>query len=131
MLRVDCKLSLVPTGEKIVAELVFRNVSQVSVGIPHWNLIAAGRMTWWAFEVTRDGAEVPYKCVMTKRRATTDEDRIFLSAGVRHSSRTTISECYDFKQPGRYRVRYKASISIPDRDEYLEISSNTEELTVA
>lgn len=129
MLRVDCDLSLVRTGQRIVAELVFKNASQIPVGIPRWNLIADGRMTWWAFEVTRGVTEIAYTCAMVKRAAPTDADRIILDVGATHSSRTTISECYDFTAPGQYRVQYKASISVPDREEYLEIVSNTAELS--
>lgn len=130
MLRVDCDLSLVRTGGKIVAELVFKNASEVSVGIPYWNLIADGRMTWRAFEVSRGVTEIAYTCMMVKRAAPTDADRVVLGGGATHSSRTTISECYDFTVAGRYRVQYKASISVPDREEYLEIVSSIAELSV-
>ena len=129
-LSVDCHLSLVRTGERIVAELVFENVSPIPVKIPYWWLIRDGRMTWWAFKVSRDGIEIPYTCKMASRLAATDADRIRVNAGATFSTETTISECYDFAAPGKYQVQYVASISVPEQYEYLEIVSNSVELVV-
>ena len=128
--HVQCNLSVERAGSTVVARLVFENRSNVSIPIPHWTLLDDGKMTCWAFEVVRDRTEVPYECAMAKRLAQTAADKIVLDVEAKYSSRTTISECYDFTAPGRYRVHYRASISIPDREEFLEIVSNTAELTV-
>ena len=110
MVRVECNLSLTRTNERIVAELDFKNASEIPVGIPHWNLIADGQMTWGAFEVARGVTDIPYRGVMIKRKPPTDADRIILSVGGTYSSRATISESYDFTDPGRYRVQYSALV---------------------
>ncbi len=130
LLRVECNLSLVWSEQKIVAKLIFKNISKIPIGIPHYKIIADGRMTRGSFEVLRGDYKMPYRCVMAKRFSPTDADRIYIDSGGTYSSQTTISECYDFSIPGQYLVQYRESIHVPNCDELLEIVSNSVMLTV-
>ena len=61
------------------------------------------------FEVTRDGAEVPYLGAHYKRPAPTAKDYYLLKPGASHTARVELSALYDMSVTGDYTVRYRSA----------------------
>jgi peptidyl-Lys metalloendopeptidase len=60
------------------------------------------------FEITRDGAKVPYEGAHYKRPAPTAADYFLLKPGASHTARVELSSAYDMSITGDYAIRYNA-----------------------
>ena len=128
--RMACSLDLAHSEAGIVASLRFENHSQVAVSIPRWKLVTDGKLTWAAFEVTREARAVPYRCITIKRGEPSKGDLVVIRPGDSFETETVISLCYDFAQDGAYSVRYRGFISVPNDGGLVEIVSNVVMRTV-
>ena len=61
------------------------------------------------FEITRDGAAVPYTGALIKRAKPTQADYYLLKPGASHTVKVELSALYDLSVTGDYAIRYRAA----------------------
>jgi hypothetical protein len=106
---LDCALSgpaTVKAGEPV--EVVFRlsNPTPRPLYVLDWHTPLEGLLND-IFEVTRDGAEVPYTGPMLKRGPPQADDYVTVAPGASVEGRVEVSLAYDLRQPGRYRIAFR------------------------
>lgn len=129
---VTCELRCEWTQEGLIANLSFKNVTDGDVQLLDRNLIGgdeATELTWSPFEVTHNGARIPYAGKLVKRAAPTNADYRALTPGEAVTAMVNISNAYNLSAPGTYRVRYASVNFSPDGSKRIDIASNTVEIT--
>ena len=129
---VTCELRCEWTSEGLIANLSFKNVTDGDVQLLDRNLIGgeeATELTWSPFEVTRNGARIPYAGKLVKRAAPTIADYRALTPGEAVTATVNISNAYNLSAPGTYRVRYASVNFSPDASKRIDVASNTVEIT--
>lgn len=127
---VGCRLNVLRDVDRIIAELSFTNNGKRTVPFTKWRLLAEDEMTWWAFEITRGSTSVAYTCMMVKRVKPRPQDYYHLKPGETYVTKTEISGCYDFSEPGLYKISYFSLNSLPGESESFKIRSNSVELMI-
>lgn len=61
------------------------------------------------FDITRDGAKVPYTGALIKRAKPTQADYYLLKPGASHTVKVELSALYDMSVTGDYAIRYRAA----------------------
>jgi peptidyl-Lys metalloendopeptidase len=61
------------------------------------------------FDITRDGAKVPYTGAMIKRAKPTAADYFLLKPGASHTVKVELSALYDMSVSGDYAIRYRTA----------------------
>lgn len=61
------------------------------------------------FDITRDGAKVPYTGALIKRARPTQADYYLLKPGASHTVKVELSALYDLSVTGDYAIRYRAA----------------------
>ena len=127
-LQIDCRLALENQDSDIEAHLVFTNSSTIPLEIPESKLLAGGKMTWDAFEITLDGERVSYMCIMVLPDPNKIRE-VTLAPGETYESTTNLSGCYEIEKPGTYEVRYCGHIWCKSAQQSINVISNTERLS--
>jgi 2-iminobutanoate/2-iminopropanoate deaminase len=109
---LTCMLSVpkrLKVGEPV--ELLFRlgNPTSQSLSVLSWHTPLEGLLND-IFRVTRDGAEVPYRGEMMKRGAPDASAYVTVAPGTSVEARVNLSEAYDFRQPGKYRLEFRGPL---------------------
>lgn len=94
--------------EDVVVRVTITNTSSTPQYILKWHTPFGG-VEEALFEVTRDGAPVPYLGAHYKRPAPTANDYYLLKPGASHTAKVELSAIYDMSVTGDYSVRYHAA----------------------
>jgi len=127
---IACTLDVHRANSEVMAAVTFENTTGTSARFPHWTLVSDGKMTWHYFEVTREGQRVPYHCIFVKRGVPTEDEMLAIDGHHICTSRTKVSECYDFTIPGVYRINYRSYTGRRSDHVEIEIVSNIVTLVV-
>jgi peptidyl-Lys metalloendopeptidase len=122
--KIECTIRVVKKGDSVWATITFTNVGSTSIAMLKRNLILDGEQTWAAFEVTKDGARIPYRCLTIKAEEPKASDYREMKQGERIKTETNLSNCYDLSRPGQYTVQYRAINPHPETHELLVITSS-------
>ena len=94
--------------DDVVVRVTITNTSSTPQYILKWHTPFAG-VEEALFEVTRDGAPVPYLGAHYKRPAPTAKDYYLLKPGASHTAKVELSGIYDMSVTGDYSVRYHSA----------------------
>jgi peptidyl-Lys metalloendopeptidase len=94
--------------DDVVMKVTFTNTSSSPQLVLKWHTPFAG-IEESLFEVTRDGAAVPYLGAHYKRPAPKASDYFLLKPGASHTTKVELSGLYDMSVTGDYAVRYRTS----------------------
>ncbi|MES2018382.1 MAG: M35 family metallo-endopeptidase [Pseudomonadota bacterium] len=94
--------------DDVVLRVTITNTSSTPQYVLKWHTPFGG-IEEQLFDVTRDGAPVPYLGAHYKRQAPTAKDYYLLKPGASHTSRVELSGLYDMTVTGDYAVRYHAA----------------------
>jgi hypothetical protein len=128
---VTCDLHCEWTAEGPVANLSFKNVSGSDVALLQRNLLTgddATELSWSPFEVTRNGARVPFRGKAVNRAAPKQDDYRVLTPGEVVTATVNVASAYDFSAPGTYNIRYASVNFARDGHKRIDIASNAVEL---
>jgi peptidyl-Lys metalloendopeptidase len=92
-------------GEPV--ELLFRlsNSTSQPLYVLTWHTPLEGLLNR-CLRVTRDGAELAYRGEMMKRGAPVASSYVTLAPGASVEAKVELSQAYDFKVPGKYRIEF-------------------------
>ncbi|HYH96441.1 protease [Hyalangium sp.] len=92
-------------------ELVFRlsNLTPQPLFVLSWHTPLEGLLND-IFHVTRDGTELPYTGEMMKRGPPAASAYVTLAPGSSAEAQVELSQAYDFKQPGKYRIEFRGPL---------------------
>jgi hypothetical protein len=122
--NVNCNLSVLVDGKDIIAEVIFTNPSKDVIPILKRNLLMEDELTWAAYEVTRQGVQVPYTGRTIKRGAPRSQDYYGLEANTSVKVRVILNNYYDLSPPGEYTVKYASFNAIMGREGSFDMESN-------
>ncbi len=109
---LDCVLSVpgsVRAGEPVELRFQLTNRTQQPLYVLKWRTPLEGLMGK-DFQVTRDGTEVAYQGRMVKRGNPTAESYVTLAPGASVDATVDLSQAYEMKQPGRYRIAFHGEL---------------------
>lgn len=121
---VSCDLTLSVDEDRVIVRVIFKNHTSRAIRILRSTLLGDGEMSWAAFEITLDDAEVPYRGRTIKRGPPTAEDYHTLKPNETYTTTIDISKTYDLTKPGRYHLRYRSINIDPDTKNMFEIVSS-------
>jgi hypothetical protein len=119
---LDCTMSVpaqVRAGQPVEVSFKLTNPTSRPLHVLRWLTPLEGLMGS-LFQVTRDGAEVPYRGPMLKRGDPAASDYTTVAPGASVEAKVEASLAYDFSQPGRYRIAF--------RDELMDVATDTAEV---
>lgn len=90
-------------------QFTLRNTGSTDTLLVRWDTALAG-ISNDLFEVTRDGAAVPYIGRLYKRGLPEAADYIEIKAGEQRQAVIDLSQVYDMSRPGNYLVRFAGSM---------------------
>jgi hypothetical protein len=128
---VTCDLRCEWTDDGPIANLSFTNVSGGDLALLQRNLLAgdeAAELSWSPFEVTRNGARVPFRGAAVNHAAHKEGDYRMLTPGEVVTATVNVGSAYDFSAPGTYSIRYASVNFARDAQKRIDIASNTVEL---
>ena len=94
-------------NDNVAVRLTITNTSGQPQMILKWHT-AFSEIEESLFEVTRDGAKVPYLGAHYKRPAPKASDYYLLKPGASHTVRVELSDMYDMSITGEYKISYSA-----------------------
>lgn len=119
---LTCTMSVpaqVRAGQPVEVRFQLTNPTAKPLHVLRWQTPLEGLMGR-IFEVTRDGAEVPYQGPMVKRAAPAASDYTTIAPGATAEASVEASLAYDFSQPGRYRIAFRNELhDVAEGDESL------------
>ncbi len=104
---VAAEKSALGKNDNVTVRLTLTNTSSQPQMILKWHT-AFAEIEESLFEVTRDGAKVPYLGAHYKRGAPKASDYYLLKPGASHTVRVELSDMYDMSITGQYTVSYSA-----------------------
>jgi hypothetical protein len=126
-IAVDSRLAIKIEGGAVFALLRFKNISGKK-GLVHKSILLSDG-EFGAFEVTRDGKEIPYKGPFIDKAWSVKEDWHPLEAGETYETTIRMTDYYDFSNPGKYRVLYERGYSPGGKFTLLQSNVVTLEVT--
>ncbi|RKH22173.1 protease, partial [Corallococcus sp. CA031C] len=120
--NLECTLSAPATahvGESVEVLFKLTNRSAQPVWVLKWQTPLEG-ILGTVFQVTRDGTEVQYQGPMVKRAAPSASSYEALAPGATAENRVEVTQAYDFKTPGTYRITF--------RDELMDVATRQEDV---
>jgi len=93
--------------DNVTVRLTLTNTSSQPQMLLKWHT-AFAEIEESLFEVTRDGAKVPYLGAHYKRGAPSASDYYLLKPGASHTVRVELSDMYDMSITGQYAIAYSA-----------------------
>lgn len=109
---LDCVLSVpasVRAGEPVELRFQLTNRTAQPLYVLKWRTPLEGQMGT-DFQVTRDGTEVSYQGRMVKRANPGADSYVTLAPGASVDARIDLSQAYEMKQPGRYRIAFHGEL---------------------
>ncbi|WP_375773566.1 protease [Archangium gephyra] len=109
---LECVLSVPPSvraGEPVELRFQLTNRTAQPLYVLKWRTPLEGLMGK-DFEVTRDGAEVPFLGRMVKRGNPPADAYVTLAPGASVDAKVDLSQAYEMKQPGRYRIAFQGEL---------------------
>ncbi len=109
---LECAISVAPNlplGGPVELRFTLSNPMKGPAFVLNWRTPLEG-MKGRDFEITRDGAEVPYQGPMVKRAAPTAENYVMLSPGGSVDATVDLSKAYDLSKPGKYRIAFRGEL---------------------
>lgn len=109
---LECSLSApaqLKVGEPVPVQLRLTNPTAQPLSVLTWRTPLEG-LLGDDFQVTRDGAEVPYEGPMVKRGEPQAADYTSLAPGKSVEATVDLSKGYALQQPGRYRIAYRGPL---------------------
>ena len=100
------KRTLGPNDEVLV-RVTMTNASSAPISVLKYQT-PFGEIEQSMFEVTRDGAKVPYEGLLAKRGAPKEDDYYVLQPGKSYNATVELSSMYDMSITGDYTVRFKS-----------------------
>lgn len=91
--------------DDVVVNVTLTNASSVPQYVLKWHT-PFGDIEESLFEVTRDGAKVPYEGMHVKRAAPTPADYYVIQPGKSHKVKVELSQMYNMSISGDYSIRY-------------------------
>lgn len=130
----EITLAVIQNNEDdIVLRMTMVNRDEKAFPLLRWNLPEDGELTNALFEVTRNGAPVPYRGKMVKR-SVSDQDYLQIKPGEQRSATIALAQGYDVKPRGRYTIQYRAwnqyTRNIPDKKLPVLVEMSSGVLTV-
>jgi hypothetical protein len=124
-LKIDCELKIERRQAEAWAVITFTN--RMKQPAPLWkrNLFMEGRVSFDAFQVTRDGTNIPYRGALAKRSPPADQDLFRLQAGQSYTARFRLNDHYAVTTPGHYSVVYLVFDGYARGYKLTELRSNT------
>lgn len=109
---LECALSVpasVRAGEPVELRFQLTNRTAQPLYVLNWRTPLEGL---WGndFQVTRDGAQVPYQGPMKKRANPSAQNYVTIAPGASVDGTVELSLAYDMKQPGRYRIEFRGQL---------------------
>jgi peptidyl-Lys metalloendopeptidase len=95
-------------SDNVTVRLTITNTSAQPQMVLKWHT-AFAEIEESLFDVTRDGAKVPYLGAHYKRGAPKASDYYLLKPGASHTVRVELSDMYDMSITGQYTIAYKAA----------------------
>lgn len=105
---VSAEKSSLGKNDNVTVRLTITNTSAQPQMVLKWHT-AFAEIEESLFEVTRDGAKVPYLGAHYKRGTPKASDYYLLKPGASHTVRVELSDMYDMSITGQYTVAYKAA----------------------
>ncbi|MEJ7806749.1 MAG: peptidase M35, partial [Telluria sp.] len=105
---VAAEKSVLGKNDNVTVRLTLTNTSAQPQMVLKWHT-AFAEIEESLFEVTRDGAKVPYLGAHFKRGAPKASDYYLLKPGASHTVRVELSDKYDMSITGQYTIAYKAA----------------------
>ena len=105
---VVAEKSALGKNDNVTVRLTITNTSAQPQMVLKWHT-AFGEIEESLFDVTRDGAKVPYLGAHYKRGAPKASDYYLLKPGASHTVRVELSDMYDMSITGQYTIAYKAA----------------------
>ena len=105
---VAAEKSSLGKNDNVTVRLTITNTSAQPQMVLKWHT-AFAEIEESLFEVTRDGAKVPYLGAHYKRGTPTASDYYLLKPGASHTVRVELSDMYDMSITGQYTIAYKAA----------------------
>ena len=94
--------------EDVVVKVTITNTSDSPQYMLKWRTPFEGIVAP-LFDVTRDGAKVPYQGALIKRPAPTASDYFLLKPGASHTVKVELSALYDMSVTGDYVISYRTA----------------------
>jgi hypothetical protein len=107
---LECSLSVPPSlkaGQPVEARFQLINRTAQPLFVLKWRTPLEGRLLGNDFEITRDGAEIPYQGPMAKRGNPGADSYVTLAPGASVEAKVELSLAYELTQPGRYRIAFR------------------------
>jgi peptidyl-Lys metalloendopeptidase len=92
-------------NDDVKVKVTITNTSAVPQSVLKWHT-PFGDVEESLFEVTRDGAKVPYEGMQVKRTAPLASDYYVIQPGKSHTATVELSALYNMAQTGDYSIRY-------------------------
>jgi peptidyl-Lys metalloendopeptidase len=109
---LDCVVSVpasVRAGEPVQLRFQLTNRTAQPLSVLKWRTPLEGLMGK-DFQVTRDGTEVAYQGRMVKRGNPSADAYVTLAPGASVDAQVELSQAYEMKQPGRYRIAFHGEL---------------------
>ncbi|MCP4180706.1 MAG: hypothetical protein GY756_23345 [bacterium] len=105
-------------NEKVNINFRVKNNSKDDLEFCYWHTPFENDFTADFFEIKCDGAILPYKGILIKRKAPVKDDYIKLKPGKVISHEIELNKGYDIGKPGKYTVKFLGSDinKLPDSD---------------
>ncbi|WP_223645068.1 protease [Corallococcus sp. EGB] len=110
--KLECALSVHPkarVGEPIEVLFKLTNRSDTPFWVLKWQTPLEG-ILGTVFQVTRDGAEVPYQGPMVKRAPPNADSYALIAPGATVENAVEVTRAWDFTKPGTYRITFRDSL---------------------
>ncbi|MFC5461643.1 M35 family metallo-endopeptidase [Massilia niabensis] len=95
-------------SEDVYVNVTLTNTSSSPQYVLKWRTPFEG-LSAPLFDITRDGAKVPYTGALIKRAKPTQADYYLLKPGASHTVKVELSALYDLSVTGDYAIRYRAA----------------------
>ena len=105
---VAAEKSSLGKNDNVTVRLTITNTSAQPQMVLKWHT-AFGEIEESLFDITRDGAKVPYLGAHYKRGEPKASDYYLLKPGASHTVRVELSDMYDMSITGQYTIAYKAA----------------------
>ncbi len=110
--KLECKLEAaehLPAGEPVRLRFALRNLSGRRLYVLKWYTPLEG-LRGKIFKVTRDGAELPYRGMMSKRGNPARSSYVAIAPGDSAQAEVDLARAYDFSAPGLYTIEFQSRI---------------------
>ncbi|MDB5748475.1 MAG: peptidase [Massilia sp.] len=95
-------------SEDVHVNVTLTNTSSSPQYVSKWRTPFEG-LSAPLFDITRDGAKIPYTGALIKRARPTQADYYLLKPGASHTVKVELSALYDLSVTGDYAIRYRAA----------------------